>query len=46
MIMGLLGALGAAVCYGAASILQALAARRERTAEGLDPRLLLALLGF
>jgi hypothetical protein len=43
MILGLLGALGAAVCYGAASILQALAARRERTSEGLDPRLLLRL---
>ncbi|HET7821332.1 MAG TPA: hypothetical protein VFL10_07385 [Ornithinibacter sp.] len=43
MIMGLLGALAAAVCYGAASILQALAARRERTTEGLDPRLLLRL---
>jgi len=38
MIWGLLGALGAAVCYGGASILQALAARQERTAEGLDPR--------
>jgi drug/metabolite transporter (DMT)-like permease len=43
MIWGLLGALGAAVCYGAASILQALAARQEQTAEGLDPRLLLRL---
>lgn len=43
MILGLLGALGAALCYGAASILQALAARQERTAEGLDPRLLLRL---
>lgn len=43
MIWGLLGALGAAVCYGGASILQALAARQERTAEGLDPRLLLRL---
>ena len=43
MIWGLLGALGAAVCYGGASILQALAARQERTTEGLDPRLLLRL---
>jgi len=43
MVGGLLGALGAAVCYGGASILQALAAREERTAEGLDPRLLLRL---
>jgi drug/metabolite transporter (DMT)-like permease len=43
MTPGLLGALGAAVCYGAASILQALAARAERTTSGLDPRLLLRL---
>lgn len=43
MIWGLLGALGAAVCYGGASVLQALAARQERTTEGLDPRLLLRL---
>jgi drug/metabolite transporter (DMT)-like permease len=43
MIWGLLGAVGAAVCYGCASILQALAARDEATAEGLDPRLLLRL---
>lgn len=43
MIWGLLGAIGAAVCYGGASILQALAARDEATAEGLDPRLLLRL---
>jgi drug/metabolite transporter (DMT)-like permease len=43
MIWGLLGALGAALCYGGASILQALAAREETTTEGLDPRLLLRL---
>jgi len=43
MVLGLLGALGAAVCYGVASVLQALAARRAETAEGLDPRLLLRL---
>lgn len=43
MIWGLLGAVGAAVCYGAASILQALAARQEATTQGLDPRLLLRL---
>jgi drug/metabolite transporter (DMT)-like permease len=43
MVLGLLGALGAAVCYGAASVLQALAARQQRTTEGLDPRLLLRL---
>jgi drug/metabolite transporter (DMT)-like permease len=45
MVLGLLGAFGAAVCYGVASVLQALAARRTATAEGLDPRLLLRLLG-
>lgn len=43
MIWGLLGAVGAAFCYGGASILQALAARDEAAAEGLDPRLLLRL---
>lgn len=45
MALGLLGAFGAAVCYGVASILQALAARQTTTTEGLDPRLLLRLLG-
>src|SRR4051812_27998040 len=44
MVLGLLGAFGAAVCYGVASVLQALAARRTETAEGLDPRLILRLL--
>ncbi len=44
MILGLVGAFGAAVCYGVASVLQALAARRTATAEGLDPRLVLRLL--
>jgi drug/metabolite transporter (DMT)-like permease len=44
MVLGLLGAFGAAICYGVASILQALAARRSATVEGLDPRLLLRLL--
>jgi len=43
MVLGLLGALGAAVCYGVASVLQALAARRTDTVEGLDPRLMLRL---
>ena len=42
MCHGLLGAL-ARHLLRAASILQALAARRERTVEGLDPRLLLRL---
>src|SRR6476660_3983525 len=44
MVLGLLGAFGAALCYGVGSVLQALAARRTATVEGLDPRLLLRLL--
>nr|WP_239028484.1 DMT family transporter [Pseudonocardia acidicola] len=44
--MGLLSALAAAVCFGLASVLQAVAARAdEQRAERLDPRLLLRLLG-
>ncbi|MFG1813489.1 hypothetical protein ACGFIF_06980 [Kribbella sp. NPDC049174] len=43
MVAGLLGAFAAAVCYGVASILQAVAARRIHSAEGLDPRLLIRL---
>lgn len=43
MPAGLLFALGAAVCYGIASVLQAAAARDVASATGLDPRLLLAL---
>ena len=43
MLLGLLGAVGAALCYGVGSVLQALAARRTARAEGLDPRLLLHL---
>lgn len=35
----------AAVCYGAASVLQSVAARRSAVAAGLDPRLLVRLLG-
>jgi len=42
--LGLIGAFGAALCYGVGSVLQALAARQTPTAEGLDPRLLLRLL--
>jgi drug/metabolite transporter (DMT)-like permease len=45
MVAGLLGAFAAAVCYGVASILQAVAARRTQSAEGLDPRLLIRLFG-
>lgn len=44
MLLGLLGAFGAALAYGVASVLQALAARRQATVEGLDPRLFLRLL--
>jgi drug/metabolite transporter (DMT)-like permease len=43
MLLGLLGAFGAAVCYGVASVFQALAARQTEAAEGLDPRLMLRL---
>ncbi len=45
MTWALLGALGAAVCYGVASVLQAMAAGRETRAERVDPRLLLRLAG-
>ncbi|WP_433167571.1 hypothetical protein [Kribbella sp. CA-247076] len=43
MVAGLLGAFAAAVCYGVASILQAVAAHRTHAADGLDPRLLIRL---
>jgi drug/metabolite transporter (DMT)-like permease len=43
MVAGLLGAFAAAVCYGVASILQAVAARRTESAERLDPRLMIRL---
>jgi drug/metabolite transporter (DMT)-like permease len=43
MVLGLLGAFGAAVCYGVASVFQALAARQTQATEGLDPRLMLRL---
>ncbi|HEY6796413.1 MAG TPA: hypothetical protein VI248_17185 [Kineosporiaceae bacterium] len=39
-LVGVLGALAAAVSYGVASVLQAVAARRAAGAGGLDPRLL------
>jgi drug/metabolite transporter (DMT)-like permease len=42
-VLGLLGAVGAALCYGVASVLQALAARRTARTEGLDPSLMLRL---
>lgn len=44
MALGLIGAFGAALCYGVGSVLQALAARQTSAAESLDPRLLLRLL--
>ena len=43
MTVGLLCAVGAAVCYGIASVMQAMAARATSRAESLDPRLLLRL---
>src|SRR4051812_7048730 len=45
MITGLLAALVSAVCYGVASVLQAVAARSAPRTDGVDPRLLLRLLG-
>ena len=44
MILGLLTAFAAAVCYGFGSVLQAMAARDTEAVEGLDPRLLGRLL--
>jgi drug/metabolite transporter (DMT)-like permease len=43
--LGLLATLAAAVCYGVASVLQAVAARAAPQTRGVDPRLLLRLLG-
>jgi drug/metabolite transporter (DMT)-like permease len=43
MILGLIGAFGSALCYGIASVLQALAARQTTAVEGLDIRLMLRL---
>jgi drug/metabolite transporter (DMT)-like permease len=44
VVLALLCALAAAVAYGGATVLQAVAAARADRAEGLDPRLLLRLL--
>ncbi len=47
MVLGLLCALGSAVCFGTASVFQAVAARRAATGEdsaGVDPRLLVRAL--
>ena len=43
MVIGLIGAFAAALCYGAGSVLQALAASQTAQSEGLDPRLMLRL---
>ncbi|MCO6011147.1 hypothetical protein NE236_39950 [Actinoallomurus purpureus] len=43
MIWSLLGAIAAAVCFGTASVLQALAARAAPASTGVDPRLLVRL---
>ena len=43
MVIGLAGALAAAILYGFSTILQARAARAQRRVEGLDVRLLLRL---
>ena len=45
MILGLLCAVISSICYGTASVLQAVGARRTATAENLDPRLMFRLLG-
>lgn len=45
MVLGLVGALAAALCYGVASIMQAVAASRTETTAALDPRLLVRLAG-
>ncbi|MRK01779.1 hypothetical protein GEV27_09620 [Aeromicrobium sp. S22] len=44
MLLGLLAASGAALSYGVASVLEAVATRRTETVEGLDPRLMVRLL--
>ena len=45
MLLSLLGAFAAAVCFGVASVLQAVAARQTPVGAGVDPRLLVRLLG-
>jgi drug/metabolite transporter (DMT)-like permease len=44
VLLGLISALGAAVVYGIAAVLQAVSARRSRQVRGLDPRLLLDMM--
>src|SRR5438067_10895665 len=43
MILGLLGALGSSVCYGVATVMQAVSARAAPHTADVDPRLLLRL---
>jgi drug/metabolite transporter (DMT)-like permease len=43
MIWSLLGALAASVCFGVATVLEAMAARAVSVVEGVDPRLLFRL---
>jgi drug/metabolite transporter (DMT)-like permease len=45
VLLSLLGAIAAAVCFGVASVLQAVAARAAPVGEGVDPRLLVRLFG-
>ncbi len=45
MLIGLLCAVLAAVCYGSASVLQAVSAKRTATSAGLDPRFLIRMFG-
>jgi drug/metabolite transporter (DMT)-like permease len=45
MILGLLGAFAAAVCYGSGSVLQSIGSRRVAADADLDPRLLIRLGG-
>ncbi|MCW2944706.1 MAG: integral rane protein [Actinoallomurus sp.] len=45
MIWSLLGAIAAAVCFGVASVMQAVAARSAPAGEGVDLRLLVRLVG-
>lgn len=44
MLLGLLAAVSAAAAFGVAAVLQAVAARREASGRGVDPRLLVRLL--
>lgn len=44
MVLALVGAVLSALCYGGATVLQAVGARRTATAETVDPRVLLRVL--